>query len=67
MDRALAAETNDIGSAGRLWAAADRRITDAAPGVAFATPRLVTVISKRVHDYLYHPVWGPLLDQISLR
>jgi peptide/nickel transport system substrate-binding protein len=67
MDRALAAETNDIGSAGRLWAAADRRITDAAPGVAFATPRLVNVISKRVHDYQYHPVWGPLLDQISLR
>ena len=67
MDRALAAESSDIGAAGRLWTIADRRITDAAPVVPLATPRLITVVSERVRNYQYHPYWGSLLDQLSVR
>jgi peptide/nickel transport system substrate-binding protein len=67
MDRALAAQATDLGYAGRLWALADRAITDAAPVVPLATLRMLTVVSKRVSGYQYHPVLGPLIDQLSVR
>jgi peptide/nickel transport system substrate-binding protein len=67
MDRAVAAEASDLGRAGRLWQVADRRIVDAAPVATFANPRRIDVVSPRVRGYEYHPVWGALLDQITLR
>jgi peptide/nickel transport system substrate-binding protein len=67
MDRALAAQTTDLGQAGQLWARADRAITDAAPVVPLATLRRVTVLSPRVRGYQYNPVIGPLLSQMSVR
>jgi peptide/nickel transport system substrate-binding protein len=67
MERALAAQTTDLGRAGRLWARADRAITDAAPIVPLATLRMVTVLSPRVRGYQYNPVIGPLLSQMSVR
>ena len=66
IDAALATEGSDVGAAGRLWHRADQRITDAAPVIAFANPRTVDVISRRVENYKYSPIWGALLDQVSL-
>lgn len=67
MDRALTAQSTDLGRAGRLWARADRAITDAAPVVPLATLRMVTVLSPRTRGYQQHPVIGPLLSQMSVR
>jgi peptide/nickel transport system substrate-binding protein len=67
MGRALAAEQSDAGASAPLWARVDRMITDAAPAATFATQRTLAIVSKRVQNYQFHPQWGPLLSQISLR
>jgi len=53
--------------ASALWAAIDRQITDAAPWVTYATERDVDLVSKRLHNYEFNPVWGILVDQAWLR
>jgi ABC-type transport system substrate-binding protein len=65
MDRA--ARESDSGASARLWAIADRRLTDAAPVVPLVTRRDMTIISRRVENFQYHPRWGVLLDQLSIR
>jgi YVTN family beta-propeller protein len=65
MDRA--ARESDSGASARLWAIADRRLTDAAPVVPLVTRRDMTIISRRVENFQYHPLWGVLLDQLSIR
>lgn len=65
MDRA--AREPDVGTAGRLWALADRRLTDAAPVVPLTTQKTMTILSRRVENFQYHPLWGVLWDQISIR
>jgi peptide/nickel transport system substrate-binding protein len=67
MAQALAAEETDVGASAPLWARVDRLITNAAPAATFATQRTLAVVSKRVRNYQFHPWWGPLLSQISLR
>jgi peptide/nickel transport system substrate-binding protein len=67
MDAAAAAAVTDPAAAGKLWARADRVITDAAPAVPLATTREVLVLSPRARNYQHHPVWGVLPHQISLR
>jgi peptide/nickel transport system substrate-binding protein len=57
----------DSGAAGRLWAIADRRLTDAAPVVPLVTQRGMTILSPRVENFQYHPLWGVLVDQLSIR
>jgi peptide/nickel transport system substrate-binding protein len=67
MDRARAAESVDAAAAARLWAVADRRITDAAPTIPIASYKTVNIVSRRVDGVEFHPVWGPLLSQVSVR
>jgi peptide/nickel transport system substrate-binding protein len=67
MARARAAESVDAAAAARLWALADRRITDAAPAIALASAKTVNIVSRRVDGVEFHPVWGPLLSQVSVR
>jgi YVTN family beta-propeller protein len=62
-----AAREPDVGAAGRLWSAADRRLTDAAPVVPLITQRKMTILSRRVQNFQHHPLWGALLDQLSIR
>jgi YVTN family beta-propeller protein len=62
-----AAREPDVGAAGRLWTEADRRLTDAAPVVPLTTQRAMTILSRRVENFQYHPLWGVLLDQVSIR
>src|SRR3954447_8951282 len=64
---ARAAREPDVGAAGRLWAEADRRLTDSAPVVPLATGRTMTILSRRVENFQYHPLWGVLFDQVSIR
>ncbi|MDP9255712.1 MAG: ABC transporter substrate-binding protein [Actinomycetota bacterium] len=59
-------QVRDPHDAAGAWARVDRRITDQAlfvPTVQLEQPELV---SKRVRNYEYHPVWGFIADQAWL-
>ena len=58
--------TNPV-AADRLWARADRDITNLAPWVPTVTETENDVVSARVGDYQYVPTIGALLDQLWLR
>ena len=58
MSRATAVQTTDPRAADALWARAERRVLVAVPAIP---------VSKRVRNDQYHPQWGLLLDQVSVR
>jgi YVTN family beta-propeller protein len=64
MRRAADAQAEDPAGALALWAKADHAVTDAAPAVFLANPRLVALVSERTGNYQVHPVWGTLFDQL---
>ncbi|MFZ0088705.1 MAG: ABC transporter substrate-binding protein, partial [Solirubrobacteraceae bacterium] len=51
----------------RLWAALDRELVDRAVWIPLVTPKLTDLVSRRVGNYQYHPLWGPLIDQFWVR
>jgi YVTN family beta-propeller protein len=53
--------------AARLWATLDRELVDRAVWVPLVTPKLTDLVSRRVGNYQYHPLWGPLIDQFWVR
>ena len=57
----------DPATATRLWARADRRITDLAPWVPTVTESETDLMSRRVGNYQYVPTIGALLDQLWVR
>ena len=67
INAARRAQALDPRAGGELWAAADRALTEAAPAVPFANLRSVALVSERVENYQYHPLWGTLLDQLWVR
>jgi len=67
MRRAAAAQATDPDHANRLWAAVDRELVDAAPWVPLYNPRGLEVLSKRVGNYQFNPVYGSLIDQLWVR
>ncbi len=67
IDRARRAQALDPLAGGELWASADRALTEAAAAVPFANLRAVALVSERVDNYQYHPVFGTLLDQLWVR
>ena len=44
-----------------------RDLDDAAPVLPLVNTRTLTLVSKRVGNYQDHRLWGPMLDQISVR
>ena len=38
-----------------------------APTVPLANQQNAALTSERVGNYQYHPLWGPLLDQLWIR
>ena len=54
-------------AADRLWARADRLITNLAPWIPTVTQTETNVVSQRVGDYQYVPTIGALLDQLWVR
>lgn len=64
---AIAAESANSPAATKLWAKADRQLTDQAPFVELVTPSTTDFISRRVGNYQYSPVQGALIDQLWVR
>jgi peptide/nickel transport system substrate-binding protein len=58
MARATDLQLSDPRRAGAAWAAVDRRITDQALWVPTANVYAAELVSARLRNYQYHPVWG---------
>jgi peptide/nickel transport system substrate-binding protein len=67
MQRARALQITSPSSANELWAHVDREITDRAVWAPVITPKFVELVSKRVGNERFHPLWGPLIDQLWVR
>ena len=68
MQRATQADADDdAAGAAQLWAEADRLITDQAYWVPTISLNEVDLVSSRLHNYVYSPVWGFLADQAWVR
>jgi peptide/nickel transport system substrate-binding protein len=67
MERALAEQGRDPRVANRLWAQVDRQLVKSAASIPTFNRRSVVLVSKRVDNEQWHPLWGPLLDQLSVR
>jgi DNA-binding SARP family transcriptional activator/ABC-type transport system substrate-binding protein len=67
MARASKLQATDPARAGDEWARVDRAIVDAAAAVPYANGLDVTLLSKRVGNYQFNPMWGVLLDQLWVR
>jgi ABC-type oligopeptide transport system substrate-binding subunit len=67
LDREMRAATDDTatnpGRAVREWTAIDRHLTEAAAWVPTVNLRQVDLVSARLRNYQYNPVWGFLVDQ----
>jgi len=60
-------ELTSPAKASAMWAAIDRQITDAAAWVPYATENEVDLVSMRLRNYEFNPVWDFLVDQAWLR
>ncbi|MGA2805513.1 MAG: BTAD domain-containing putative transcriptional regulator [Acidimicrobiales bacterium] len=67
MDVADREDSADPAAALLTWAKVDRDVTDAAPWVSLAAMDEDDFMSARVSNYQYNPVFGILLDQLSVR
>jgi peptide/nickel transport system substrate-binding protein len=65
--QAQAVQLTDPAAARRLWAQADRLVTDEAPYVPVYNGADAGFVSSRAGNYQASPVYGPLLDQIWVR
>ena len=65
--RALALQVQTPAQADELWARIDHELTDQAPWLATVNPATTDFVSRRVGNYQYHPLWGPLVDQMWVR
>jgi YVTN family beta-propeller protein len=65
--QAQAAQLTDPAAARRLWAKADRIVTDQAPYVPLFNSGVAGFVSSRVGNYEESPVYGPLVDQMWVR
>jgi peptide/nickel transport system substrate-binding protein len=66
-DQASLLQLTDPVAADRVWARADRDITNLAPWVPTVTATETDLVSQRVGDYQYVPTIGGLLDQLWVR
>jgi YVTN family beta-propeller protein len=64
---AQAAQVTDPATARRLWAKADRIVTNQAPYVMIYNETPAGFVSSRVGNYQASPGYGPLLDQMWVR
>ena len=67
IERAQAAQGANPGVARRLWERAERETVDQAPWVPLVSPKIINVLSKRVGNYQYNPMWQMLIDQLWVR
>jgi YVTN family beta-propeller protein len=65
--RAAALQVTDQAAANALWARLDRQLTNRAVWLPTVTPSETDLVSSRVGNYQYNPVWGLLVDQLWVR
>ena len=49
------------------WVEIGRELVDQAPWVPLYNPRALVVVSARVGNYQFHPLWQLLIDQLWVR
>ena len=67
MQRAELLELSDPPKASARWESIDRQLADDAAWAPDVNEREVDVVSERLRNYEYNPVWGFLADQAWLR
>ena len=67
VSQAQAAQLTDPATARKLWAQADRIVTDQAPYVPVSDHAPAGFVSSRVGNCQLSPVYGPLVDQMWVR
>lgn len=67
VSEAEAAQPTDPAAARRMWAQADRIVTNQAPYVPVYDDSSAAFVSARVGNYQDSPEYGPLLDQMWVR
>jgi peptide/nickel transport system substrate-binding protein len=67
MERARALQISDPPRADALWARIDHKLVDRAVWLPLVTPTNTDFVSARVGNYLYHPLWGVMIDQLWVR
>jgi peptide/nickel transport system substrate-binding protein len=65
--RAIRLGQTDPDAANKVWAEADRRVTDDAPWVAMFNPKLIDFVSTRIGNYQFNPQWNFLIDQAWIK
>jgi peptide/nickel transport system substrate-binding protein len=63
MQQASQLEINSPARAAATWTSIDRQLTDNAAWVPTVSEREVDLVSRRLRNYEYNPVWGFLADQ----
>ena len=53
--------------ASELWRRVEAELAARAPTVPLVNDNFVSLAAERIGNYQYHPVWGPLLDQLWVR
>jgi YVTN family beta-propeller protein len=67
MRRATALQLRDPNRAAALWTRVDHEVADRAYWVPMVSLRSPQVVSKRVRNFQYSPVWGFIASQVWLR
>ena len=67
MQRASAVELQDPARAARLWAEIDHELVDRAYWVPTVNVGIAELVSPRLRNYQYHPVWGFMAAQAWVR
>jgi YVTN family beta-propeller protein len=65
--RAQALKSTQPRAAAALWAKIDRELVDQAAWVPLINEHGTEFVSARVRNYQFHPYWGFMADQVSLR
>jgi peptide/nickel transport system substrate-binding protein len=66
MRKAASLELNEPAAANTLWTSIDHALTDQADWVPTVNLQEVDLVSQRLGNYQFHPVWGFLADQSSV-
>lgn len=67
MQQATLLESQHPVKAGALWTEIDHDLTNNAGWVPTVNLRTVDLVSKRIRNYQYNPLWGFIADQVWLR
>ena len=65
--RATAMQASDPRAADAMWARAEREVLAATPAIPLFNLIHTDLVSSRVRNDQYHPLWELLLDQVSVR